>query len=181
MSACRIEGCKNIAGLSGTARGLCRSHYYRLIELGSCDAPQKYERNKGRICRAPSCERDAKSGGFCRSHYTAWHRANRGQAKSELARAKVNALRLAEREARIGRPRPEVCEICEGVPSRNGRGIVLDHDHESGSPRGWLCDRYNRTLGLLKDDVGLLHRMAEYLEWGGPPPLAEVLPFRRRA
>lgn len=59
-----------------------------------------------------------------------------------------------------GRARPLVCELCV----ENNGGIVFDHCHRTDAFRGWLCDRCNKVLGLVKDDHTLLRTMAEYLE-----------------
>jgi hypothetical protein len=76
--------------------------------------------------------------------------------------------RLAARENLMGRKRPECCEICGGRGyGRSGHknaGICFDHDHVTGKPRGWLCDRCNKVLGLVKDDQFLLNKMICYLE-----------------
>jgi hypothetical protein len=68
------------------------------------------------------------------------------------------------REARLalqaGRSRPSGCDLCGG----HRGGIVFDHCHQSGDFRGWLCDRCNKILGLVKDSPTLLRRMARYLE-----------------
>ena len=41
--------------------------------------------------------------------------------------------------------------------------IVFDHCHQSNSFRGWICDRCNKVLGLVKDSVELLNKMGTYL------------------
>lgn len=70
----------------------------------------------------------------------------------------------ARKEAKLwdlaGRPRPETCELCDG----NDYPIVFDHCHKLGHFRGWLCDRCNKTLGIVKDSIDLLRKMADYLE-----------------
>jgi len=57
-------------------------------------------------------------------------------------------------------PKPEVCPICEKVPKK----WVLDHDHETGLFRGWLCDSCNLALGLFGDQVKGLLKGIEYLQ-----------------
>jgi hypothetical protein len=74
--------------------------------------------------------------------------------------AKFKAKQEAKRAEIAGRPRPSVCDLCRGFNLR----IVFDHCHQSGKFRGWLCDRCNKVLGLLKDDPALLRKMARYLE-----------------
>ena len=53
-----------------------------------------------------------------------------------------------------------MCEICGELNIR----IVFDHCHDAGHFRGWICDRCNKTLGLVKDSIGLLIKMSKYLE-----------------
>lgn len=69
--------------------------------------------------------------------------------------------RLKKQEERIGRPRPEVCEVCG---RRNGKhGIALDHCHKTGAPRGWLCYSCNTILGHAEDNPEILRKLIDYL------------------
>lgn len=76
-------------------------------------------------------------------------------------RARFEARREAEKSALAGRQRPEICDIC--AENKIGR-IVFDHCHASNLFRGWLCDRCNKTLGMVKDDPALLDNLKSYLE-----------------
>lgn len=58
-----------------------------------------------------------------------------------------------------GRPRAKKCELCLEMGM-----TVFDHCHVKGYFRGWICDRCNRVLGCVKDDVILLKAMIKYLE-----------------
>ena len=60
------------------------------------------------------------------------------------------------------RPRPEVCEICE-KPSSGNRALCLDHNHETGKFRGWLCHMCNAAIGMLGDNIAGLELAIEYL------------------
>lgn len=42
--------------------------------------------------------------------------------------------------------------------------LHLDHDHETGLVRGWLCGSCNRALGLLKDNAQTIQGLANYLK-----------------
>jgi hypothetical protein len=61
------------------------------------------------------------------------------------------------------------CGICGTRAEDNHRGwsLPVDHDHATGAVRGILCDRCNRALGLLADDIDLLRKAIKYLEAGG--------------
>lgn len=61
-------------------------------------------------------------------------------------------------------PPPGVCECC-GVDKPSGRGgWHLDHNHETGEFRGWLCSKCNGGIGLLGDCVNGVKKALNYLE-----------------
>jgi Recombination endonuclease VII len=41
--------------------------------------------------------------------------------------------------------------------------FCIDHSHVTGKVRGLLCDDCNLSLGRLRDDPTVLHRLADYL------------------
>src|SRR5689334_14268298 len=53
------------------------------------------------------------------------------------------------------------CEICRRL--FNKPDIHWDHDHISGSFRGWLCRGCNQMLGNARDRVDVLLAAAQYL------------------
>lgn len=67
--------------------------------------------------------------------------------------------RKLKQVALAGRDKPKACEICNESDVR----ICFDHCHKTGLFRGWLCVRCNSALGLVKDDIKLLMRLAAYL------------------
>lgn len=73
--------------------------------------------------------------------------------KSYSKRVDAESLRLS------GRVKPVVCDVCKDF----GR-ICLDHDHETGMFRGWLCNHCNLVLGHAKDSPDRLRALANYLE-----------------
>lgn len=60
---------------------------------------------------------------------------------------------------RAGRPRADECEVCSSREM-----TVFDHCHTSDLFRGWICDRCNKILGLVKDNPDWLRKLANYLE-----------------
>jgi len=83
------------------------------------------------------------------------------QEKEHQARNRVQ--RAVDLEALAGRPRPLVCDICEGPPDPK-RGMHFDHCHQIGKFRGWLCRKCNLMLGNAEDDPSRLRKGADYLE-----------------
>ncbi len=58
------------------------------------------------------------------------------------------------------------CGIC-GVPELEcSLKLALDHDHETGEFRGWLCGKCNKALGLFNDNEELLVDALHYLMQG---------------
>jgi hypothetical protein len=59
------------------------------------------------------------------------------------------------------RPAPVICECCGKAPHK--KSLNVDHDHQTGKFRGWLCSACNRGLGMLGDNLDAIERMREYL------------------
>ncbi len=59
-------------------------------------------------------------------------------------------------------PEPSVCESC-GRPEPT-RALAVDHDHETGKFRGWLCSQCNTGMGKLGDNIEGLKKALAYLE-----------------
>lgn len=66
------------------------------------------------------------------------------------------------------------CAICGGVQNGKGR-LHVDHCHEQGLFRGFLCSGCNCGLGLFKDDVGVLQQAIDYLIRSGIGPVCAGL------
>ncbi len=55
------------------------------------------------------------------------------------------------------------CNIC-GVPEIElNKKLCMDHNHETGKFRGWLCSKCNKGLGLLGDSEELLIDALHYV------------------
>ncbi len=55
-----------------------------------------------------------------------------------------------------------VCAICKKV-SRDGKTLVVDHDHDTGKVRALLCSTCNPGLGFFDHSPELLREAIEYL------------------
>ena len=68
-------------------------------------------------------------------------------------------LKLSEKK-RMTDIKPEkffVCPICKksSIPYITAN-LVIDHDHDTGKAREWICDSCNTGLGRFKDNVELM-------------------------
>jgi hypothetical protein len=61
------------------------------------------------------------------------------------------------------------CAICGG-DFIFAKSVAIDHNHQTGTIRGALCNRCNVGLGYFKDDVELLQKAIDYLN--NPPNFA---------
>ena len=56
------------------------------------------------------------------------------------------------------------CAICGITESECNRKLHMDHDHETGDLRGFLCNNCNLLIGYAKDSVKNLQLAITYLE-----------------
>lgn len=62
-----------------------------------------------------------------------------------------------------------LCSICRSAlrnpfdSKADGKQLAVDHCHTNGVVRGILCRSCNVSLGLLKEDIGVLQRAVDYL------------------
>lgn len=74
-------------------------------------------------------------------------------------------ITLEEYEARL-EAQGRACAICS-VPLVGRQQTHLDHDHETGAIRAFLCTNCNRGLGHFQDNEELLMNAATYLQAHG--------------
>ncbi len=60
------------------------------------------------------------------------------------------------------------CAICEspetGTNQYGTKRLAVDHNHNDGKVRQLLCEKCNRALGLLNDDLEVILKAYEYLK-----------------
>ena len=56
-------------------------------------------------------------------------------------------------------PKPKYCECCLQETDH----FVLDHDHQTGQFRGWLCRNCNQGIGKLGDTLEGIQNAIRYL------------------
>ncbi len=54
-----------------------------------------------------------------------------------------------------------VCYICKRPPLK--RSLSIDHNHCTGEVRKLLCGGCNMALGMLREDIGIMYSMIDYV------------------
>lgn len=94
---------------------------------------------------------------------------NRMKKYYRADRAKFIARRVAQGRKQKGIPAPPYqapphCECCGRDFASTGKAPAIDHDHDTGAFRGWLCLYCNLGIGQLGDSVEGLERALRYLK-----------------
>ena len=96
----------------------------------------------------------------CKNCFEKKYHANRDlkeYAKSYHRKTKYN---LTQEEYNILLEKQEgKCAIC----SRTERNFHLDHNHETGKIRAFLCVNCNAGIGMFNEDIETLKKVIEYL------------------
>lgn len=118
---------------------------------------------KPRICKG--CGRLLPIDAFERNRPDVW----RSECKECRASKKAIPSKV-RREYEAKHPRPKIgeefyCRVCDRtiVVQRN-RDVNLDHDHETGDIRGWICNRCNTGIGNLRESVSILRRAIKWIK-----------------
>jgi hypothetical protein len=143
------------------------------IELFSRD---KYK-SDGRRCHCKECNKE--------EHLRRYEadaegmRAYSNEYRKRLRESNPEKLRLADRNTKLKRAyglnheqveemkrlQDYRCYTCGKHESEAGaKGLVVDHNHTTGKVRRLLCSACNTSLGLTKEDVGILASLIKYLE-----------------
>ena len=79
------------------------------------------------------------------------------------ANSRARKFGYAEIDESTLRPKPKdgLCEHCRKLPGK--QGLCLDHDHETGRFRGWVCARCNLAFAAFGDNEAGLLRAAAYM------------------
>lgn len=64
------------------------------------------------------------------------------------------------------------CAVCRR--QQLTKRLAVDHCHKTGTIRGLLCDKCNRGIGLLGDDIGTLARAIAYLFAAANPNWGDI-------
>ena len=136
------------------ANKLRRERYARNPERIREQNRKWYAANKDRQ-KAPRLKWREKNKGRIKARNAKWYAANKDRAQTNHRKW----LGLPK----PSRVKPALCEACNGPPN-GARGLVLDHCHETGAFRGWLCNSCNLALGKLGDNRAGVLNLLNYID-----------------
>jgi len=123
---------------------------------------------QSKVCRECKIKKDIEN--FAPNQFGKNNRVLRRPICRECYSKKVKANPKLKREFIAKHPRPEIgeafeCPIClKAIIREHVNDVVLDHSHEDGSIRGWLCSSCNTSLGKFNDDPEILKRAVNWIE-----------------
>jgi hypothetical protein len=152
---CKSCACKKQKAYSENHPGLinkrARSRYYENSEAGKLKSREWRKRNSDKMS----------------ANYKKW-RDSRDRFEVALKQSHIASIAggykpcsatVEEiREAFTGK-----CYICGVMESDCNKKLCLDHCHETGAMRGWLCHKHNAMLGFANESVDILEIACEYL------------------
>ena len=118
---------------------------------------------KPRICKG--CGRLLPIDAFERNRPNVW----RSECK-ECRSSKKAIPSKVRREYEAKHPRPKIgeefyCRVCDRtIVVQGNRDVNLDHSHETGDIRGWICNRCNTGIGNLRESVSILRRAIKWIK-----------------
>lgn len=126
---------------------------YEKSEKGKAAFKRYYSKNKDKLNEI----RRAKCKGKPRLRDRTKIRARQRELYVQRAYGVSNVYLLGLRASQ-----KDCCAICE-LPFSSDRKARIDHCHESGKVRGWLCHHCNVGLGHFSDNPERLLKAAEYI------------------
>lgn len=138
-----------------------------VVSLDNMNKRKSYKRKKHKIgCKCFCCQNkrgewkhiDNCNCNPCKAKRGELYGINHPGWKGGNNRRVINGKEIIATKEKTG-----FCEICNIKESFLNKKLCFDHDHKTEKFRGWLCNRCNRVLGLVKDNKILLSNMIKYL------------------
>lgn len=143
------------------ARGLCRVCYRREWRKEHPGAEVAYHKNNP---KRATCHPDRPhfGRGLCSAcAQREWYAKNRLQQNARILGVDANEI-LRALETHDG-----TCDACGVLPPKDAKhqnALQIDHCHDTGRFRGFLCGHCNKSLGLVGDSIERVRQLLAYLE-----------------
>jgi hypothetical protein len=168
MGPKRCNTCGVLKPLSDyyAASGMRDGHRNDCIECNKAAKRERHARNAERYRAA--ARRWAEENPERRAAYQAEYRnrPERKRAMRDLYYRRTYGISADEADAILDAQNGRCAICCAPAPERLA-SMHLDHDHETGAIRGFLCIDCNQGLGKLRDSPDLLLRALVYLRQRG--------------
>ena len=143
---CSVENCKELV----YSKGMCRPHWWRMFKYG------RTHKIIGLIkgnCIIENCDKKIKGHGLCKNHY-----------------GMLNTYGIHPNEYyKLLEKQNNKCFICNEEETSTSKGklirLSIDHCHKTNQIRKLLCHRCNQVIGRVNEDVELLKKMIDYLQF----------------
>ena len=159
-----------------TTAAQAKKYREKYPERVKASARAYYERNKEKIAAAKK-EKRQQNREQIDARKRAWERENPDKVAMQRVRSRLRRERsrlnaglkfhynvTADQYDRILAAQGGVCAICrEPSDSARSKRLFVDHDHQTGTPRGLLCHRCNAGLGYFRERPELFHAAVDYL------------------
>lgn len=87
------------------------------------------------------------------------------KAKSKAKSLKRNYGITSDQFDQLNTIQQGLCAICNKPENhKHKKHLSVDHNHKTGKVRGLLCHSCNVVLGLIKEDLGILESIKQYLK-----------------
>jgi hypothetical protein len=128
------------------------------------DNPDKVKESHKKSYYKHRDERKEKQKVFNKRHYDAHKKELQVSAlKRYHSVVKLRKYKITQQEVEnILKHQNNKCAIC-GTDNWGYNGPAIDHNHITGKVRGFLCNKCNLALGLIKDSQEVAISMATYL------------------
>lgn len=123
--------------------------------------------NETKICRR--CQQKKSIFEFQKNQKSIAGKVSRRGECRECRKWKKPMSAKARKEYEKKHPMPPIgkpfrCPICNKTIIRQFKNdVVLDHYHETGEIRGWICRMCNNGMGMMEDDAGILRRAIKWI------------------
>lgn len=132
------------------------------------DKQGRWEYTAPKVCY--ECQKEKSYDAFEKNQFGKDNRILRRPVCKECRAKKKPISPDARREYEKHHPRPAIgdqfkCPLCERVKTVYHKNhICLDHDHETGAIRGYICGSCNASLGKFHHNIVILERAIEWVK-----------------
>lgn len=104
---------------------------------------------------------------WCKKCFAKYHKTPRSRRGQRANNLKKRFNMTLEQYDKIFKNQNGICKICGKPETKKYKGILMwlsiDHNHKTGKVRALLCDKCNRALGIVDDNINLLQKLIKYL------------------